>query len=457
MTHSFSVRFAFAIGLLFPVALFAAGIFPDVSDNNPHKGAIESLARAGIIKGNPNGTYSPDRTVNRAEFLKLLYSATNRTPTETSGCFSDVESGSWYELYVCDAASKENGFVNGYSDGKFRPASPVSRTEALKMIFTVFGLSTPDLSTQNQDIIKFVDISVSAWYTKYISTAYTVGVLPIAGQSGSRFYPEKELTRGEAAAYIFNAMHAHEIATSASSASDASSLSASSIISKRSSTSSSSAAPTFITKSVNFPLNDSSQFMEKKPVNYLFSLTSSKTVFHANVGVVGFYPSNVTCRLYLLKQDGFSDEYYLGVQSENTCQIKVSLRPGNYQLQVQPIVANVAYTVSTKIGTTDGNDGFIDAVTLLKNKVRTATLERNDLFDWYTVRTNSLTPVTVGVSSAAGVSCIIYTPPTVDQFGFSGPECDTPYSFVPGETYIVGIGRKNTDINTVVTYTISWY
>lgn len=196
--------------------------------------------------------------------------------------------------------------------------------------------------------------------------------------------------------------------------------------------------------------------MKKIPVSYLFTLTSSKTIFHADVGIVGFYPSDVTCRLYLMKDDGFSDEYYLGVQSENTCRLNVSLRPGKYQLQIQPVVADVAYTVKASTATTDGNDGFLDAVKLSKNKVRTGILEANDLFDWYSVTPLTDQTVTIGMTSAVKMSCIIYTPSTVDQFGFSGPQCGSPYTFVGGETYIIGIGRKNVDVNSAVTYTVQW-
>jgi len=441
------LRLTVATGLLFPLVAMAAGIFPDVRTGHPYKEEIESLARAGIIKGNPDGKYSPERSVNRVEFLKLLYTATERTPAKLSGCFSDVEAGSWYENYVCDAASEKNRFVAGYSDGKFRPASPVNRTEALKMVFTVFGLPTPDLTTAQQDLIKFVDVPAAAWYTKYMRAAYIFGVLPIAGQTGSRFYPDKELTRGEAAAYIFNAIYSDRLSSSSSSTS---SLSVSAAMS------SSSSVAVVTEKNVSFPFSASAQFTEKMPMSYLFTLTDAKTLFRADVSTTGFYPSDITCRLYLLKENGFSDEYYLGVQSENTCRINVALRPGSYQLQLQPTVASVAYTVVTSVAKSDGNDGFMEAVTLLKNLVRTSTLEAGDLYDWYSITVNKDQMVTVGVTAAVKTNCIIYTPPTVDQFGFTGPECGKPYTFVGGETYIVGIGRENTDLNTAVTYTISW-
>lgn len=446
MFHLRSVRAAAAAGLLLPLVAIAAGIFPDVTDSNPYKAEIEWLAKTGIIKGNPDGMFHPERSVNRAEFLKILYVATNRTPKTSGGCFSDVEKGSWYESYVCDAASKENAFVSGYSDGKFRPGSPVSRTEALKMIFTVMSLPVADLSAETQELIKFVDVSVYAWYTKYIGAAYLNGMLPIAGHTGSRFYPDKELLRGEAAAYIYNAMHLDDRSSSSSSSSVAAQSSVSS--------SASSAGP--VTKNVSFPFSDDGVFVQKHSVSYLFTLKDARTVLHADVQVSGYYESQVTCRLYLIKEDGFSDEYYLGVQSGSTCTINAALKPGKYQLQIQPVTADMSYSVDVSVGTSDGNDGFMDAVPLNKGMVRTGVIEPNDMFDWYSVKVTKDQTVTIGVTGTVSPSCIIYTPPGVDQFGFTGPQCGVPYTFVAGETYIIGVGRTSTNLKTSLTYTIQW-
>lgn len=441
-----------AVVLLLPLTVSAAGLFPDVSDTHPFKASIESLARAAIVKGNPDGKFYPDRSVNRAEFLKMLYTATNRTPNAiSSSCFSDVEHGSWYEVYVCDAASKRNNFVQGYSDGKFRPSSPVSRTEALKMIFTVFGLTAPDISSNDQDIIRFIDISVTAWYSKYVSAAYRIGILPIVSQGGSHFYPDQELLRGEAAAYIFNAMHAKSDKSSSSSVSS----SASSRSSLQSSSVSSSIAP--ITKNVSFPFSESSLFSGKQSTSYLFSLKGAKTQFSVNVQTTGYYPSDVTCRLYLLTESGFSDEYYLGVQNENSCSLVVNARPGTYQLQLQPSVAGVPYTVTAASGQTDGNDGFIDAVTVKVMTPRTAILETGDLYDWYSFRAVTSTMTTVDVVAQDKLTCIVYTPSEVDQYGFTGPECGKPYAYVPGEVYTIGVGRGHgVSLIKKITYTLKW-
>lgn len=448
---------ALAFALLFPLAVSAAGLFPDVGDTHLFKAEIESLARAGIVKGNPDGKFYPDRSVNRAEFLKLLYTATGRMPNAvSSSCFADVEHGSWYESYVCDASSKRNNFVQGYSDGKFRPSSPVSRTEALKMVFTVFGLPVPDISSNDQDIIKFVDISVTAWYSKYVSAAFRIGILPVAGAGGSRFYPDQELLRGEAAAYIFNGMNVKSNSSASASSASASSSSVSSVSSVASVSSSSSSVPDTV-KKVSFPFKDTDRFSAKRSTSYEFELKAAKTQVSITVQVTGYYPSDVSCRLYLMGSEGFSDEYYLGVQNENSCSLVVNARLGKYQLQLQPTVKDVPFTVQTASGATDGNDGFMEAITVKVMNPRTASLETGDLYDWYSFRATSEKMTTVDVAAQEKLVCIIYTPSEVDQYGFTGPECGKPYSFVPGEIYIIGVGRGNgVSLIKRITYTLKW-
>jgi hypothetical protein len=356
--------------------------------------------------------------VSRTEALKLIYRAAGLEPSETAkNCFSDVIAGSWYESYVCDAASKEHGFVQGYPDGKFRPDGPVSRTEALKMIFEVMELPAPSISESDRDVIKFVDISVAAWYTKYLYAAFAEGMLPIPGQTGSHFYPDRGLTRGEMAAYLTRALDVQVRDRRA----QASTSSSSSVASASSSSSSSSGRST--EKSITFPFTDSDQFYQKQPFVYRFDLTqkSKSTTVAVNAQSTGALESAITCRLYLIDSDGFSNEYYTGVSEKRACSIIATLEPGKYQLELTPSMANAYFTVSTQQTTGDGNDGFIEAQVLPLNVARTGILAAGDTHDWYTITVTTPRRGMIEVSSAQKIGCTIYTPSDVDQFGFAGP------------------------------------
>lgn len=437
------------ISLLLPIGLGAAGVFSDVADQHPFREAIEGLNRIGVVKGNPDGTFRPEDMVNRAAFLTMLYRLSGRQPRAVeSGCFRDVERGSWYEAVVCDAASSAHRFVQGYADGTFRPSNPVSRTEALKMIMTVMNLPVPAVTSADQEIIKFTDLSVSAWYSTYVSSAYKLGILPIATINGARFFPDQSVKRGEASGLLWNTTHAISRTESSQGLSS---------IASSSTTSSVSSSTSNDLKDVRFPFNDTDTFTSRQPKAYIFSLTAPKTIVSITAETTGQAPSSLTCRLYLLGNDAFSTEYYLGVQEGNRCRLVAAVRPGRYQLQVQPDRAGVPYFVNAASSSTDGNDGFMDAVSLVSGTPVSGTLDgANDLMDWYSFTVSGEREGTVFASASSKLTCSVYAPSDVDLFGFKGPECGLQYRY-PSGTYIVGVGRPHgSALSASTPYTIQW-
>jgi hypothetical protein len=126
-------------GLIFSFSLIsAADTFSDLESGHDNYIAIEYLVSSGTLEGYSDGTFLPEKEVNRAELMKMLVAGQEISPDESlyKNCFSDVTTD-WYAKYVCYA--KEMGWVNGYSDGTFKPASTVNKVEALKMIIQAYG------------------------------------------------------------------------------------------------------------------------------------------------------------------------------------------------------------------------------------------------------------------------------------------------------------------------------
>lgn len=195
-------RAILAITLLIPTSVAFAKVFPDVSKTLPHSEAIDKLSELGVISGYPDGTFRPRDPINRAGLLKMLYIAAGVQPAPgSSGCFKDVEKGSWYEVYVCDAVKR--GFVQGYENNTlFRPSRSVTRAEGLKLSVAVFGLSTTGWPAQKQ----YLDVKRSDWYAPYLDAAVANKMLPIPGQEQYQvFYGTLALSRGEAASFIWRA------------------------------------------------------------------------------------------------------------------------------------------------------------------------------------------------------------------------------------------------------------
>ena len=466
--------------LVFP-SIASAVRFPDVPATYAYATAVSKLSDLGVINGNPDGTFRPHDPVNRAAMLKMLYIAAKKTPEKVGGCFADVQEQSWYEFYVCDAANK--GYVKGYNGVAFKPGQPVTRAEALKMTLSVFGIPQADLSAS---VTMYLDVQPSDWFAPYVHTALADGILPIlsdneseaASVNGRPFSPNTLLERGEAAAFIWSASRAKltlqsqpSSASSEASSGDLSQSSSSSVeqsvIEKRAAAALKTikqeqdalARAQANTKSVTVPFTDQQSFDGKQPFSYTFTVVSPSVVDFIT-SIDDWNTGALTCRLYHLGRSGFAQEYYLGFEDGKKCTIRVALTPGDWRLELAPEQLASKFSVSVKVVTGDGNDGFSQAGVLPFGKVRTGDLTAGDLEDWYTFSVPS-DPATVAkggksmalsLTSTDKLGCIIYPLDDVDQYGFSGPECGRMYLYPPG-TYMVTV-RHGTPMSVRESYSI---
>lgn len=104
--------------------------------------SISYLKEKAIVEGYSDGTFKPDNTINRAEFMKIVvgakYSSDYINVSSRNNCFTDVRTA-WYAPYVCIA--KDEGVVGGYPDGTFKPEQFISFVEAAKILAEVYSLN----------------------------------------------------------------------------------------------------------------------------------------------------------------------------------------------------------------------------------------------------------------------------------------------------------------------------
>ena len=177
-----------------------ASSFPDVSSDYFAYDQIDALSDAGVMTGNDDGTFAPDRTLNRAEAAKLLLNAFGIEVDSTYDAgFSDVADGMWYTDYVNTAA--EWSIVSGYSDGTYRPGEYINRAEFAKMVVNASGLDND--GTMGSDI--FNDVSSGVWFDEYVGTMYVNSVTD--GTSSNTYSPADWVSRGAAAKMTYNSMY----------------------------------------------------------------------------------------------------------------------------------------------------------------------------------------------------------------------------------------------------------
>jgi hypothetical protein len=433
----------------------AAITFTDVPATSPHYQAIMDLTNKGVISGYPDGTYKINNPINRAAALKILYVAAGKTGDPTKkNCFEKEKFDDWFAPYACDAVAK--GYVSGYGNGTFGANDPVTGAQFLKMAANVFELKVPG-SSDVMLLSAYPNVNSNDWFGAYITLAIQAGMLPLAGQSPSQFYPNDPITRGQAASFAHRTWVAKDsgqwsIASNPTPPppppaqnSSSSPLTGSVSSTGRRQPSSSAAKPQAEIRKVTVPFEDKWTFSGKNTITYSFSLKGAAVVDIQTLLDPGMQ-GDVTCRLYRIQSDGFSLEYYLGYQEKGNCALFTALTAGDYQLQLQPTTGGVTYSVKAALSSGDGNDGLSQAKKLQANMVKADLLDNNkkDLEDWFVFTIDKAselgTPMTLKVASKTHVTCLIYPWSDVDIYGFAGPKCNEQYSYPKG-TYYVRIGH----------------
>lgn len=164
----------------------AASPFPDVDANADYAEAVSYVSEVGIMVGDENGNFNPDKTVTRAEMAVILCNMLGETENLTAGgsVFTDVPANHWANPYVVKAA--ELGLVTGYGDGRFGPADVVTYEQAITMIVNAIG---------NGDEA----VTLGGYPEGYISSAQASGFLDnIHAEKGDG------LSRSDIAMLLFN-------------------------------------------------------------------------------------------------------------------------------------------------------------------------------------------------------------------------------------------------------------
>lgn len=140
--------------------------YPDVAFNKWYNNAISTLSNMGIICGYPDGTFRPDAPITRAELTKIAagFFSDPRVAATYDGRFSDVHGAEWYISYLMTAL--EEGLIEGYPDGSFRPNRPITRAETCTIVNRTLGRKPEkDHLLPESDMINWPDnVNRNIWY-----------------------------------------------------------------------------------------------------------------------------------------------------------------------------------------------------------------------------------------------------------------------------------------------------
>ena len=130
----------------------------------------------GIFHGYSDGSFRPFQPINRAEATKVILLALSYGLSGNNGSnlgFSDVDPNAWYMPYL--RAAQALGIIHGYPDGTFKPEKTLNRVELLKMFLTAAGVNVPYCdSVPYNDTPNNGD---TRWYIDYVCFASRNGLM----------------------------------------------------------------------------------------------------------------------------------------------------------------------------------------------------------------------------------------------------------------------------------------
>ncbi|MDF9841561.1 MULTISPECIES: S-layer homology domain-containing protein [unclassified Paenibacillus] len=152
----------------------AAAGFTDVTAQHWAAEYISTVAAAGLMKGDPDGSFKPDRAVTRAEMAVLSARLKALSFDESGAAASAIPDVNKHWAAGAIDAVKAAGLMTGFADGSFAPAKTLSRAEAVTVINRLFergpltGVTRPSFSDVPAAHWAYADIEEAAVHHKYM-------------------------------------------------------------------------------------------------------------------------------------------------------------------------------------------------------------------------------------------------------------------------------------------------
>lgn len=186
---------------LLPLSAYAAA--PDILSGAWYETAVTEMYDAGVLKGYPDDTFRPNRTITAAEFISILVRQTGLEPSATqtkhwaAGLLETARGRGWYDWDELPPTGE--GFDQ-----------PIPRQLAVKvMMNALYPNASYDFNTESQKLRDFVQLD--GRYYNAVLGAYAVGL--IHGDDRGNFNPRSGLTRAEACMMLYRAKNGSSVPT----------------------------------------------------------------------------------------------------------------------------------------------------------------------------------------------------------------------------------------------------
>ncbi len=158
--------------------------------------AVDVISTLGIVDGYATGAFNPSNTLTRGAAAKIICNMVLGPTTASalganSAPFTDVPANHTFAGYI--AYCSQQGIINGYSDGTFKPAGTVTGYQFMKMLLGALGYKAADEGFTGPN-----------WTINVAKLALGLGL----NKGNTDFVGSKAMTREEACLYAFNTLQA---------------------------------------------------------------------------------------------------------------------------------------------------------------------------------------------------------------------------------------------------------
>ncbi len=178
--------------------------FNDIAESGYHDYIIEA-SELGITNGYDDGSFKPNKAVSRAQFVTMLWRAAGEPSAEkTELAFTDAEDVA--EPFTAAVAwGVENGIINGYGDGSFKPNKAVSRAQMATFVYR-YMKNVAEYDFGEVKAAEFDDAAeIAAQFVDAVNALASAGIMK--GVTANTFAPNGEAVRGAAATVLVRMVH----------------------------------------------------------------------------------------------------------------------------------------------------------------------------------------------------------------------------------------------------------
>lgn len=180
--------------------------FTDVPEDAWYIDGAEYVYANYIMNGTGETTFGPNTTVSRGMIVQILYNLVGNPDVEGDTDFTDVTDDYWSAKAIAWAVN--NGVVNGFEDGTFRPDENMTREQMAAILQNFASQMGLDVSASG-DLSNFTDIPEGEYWSRdALAWAYAEGLL--AGTSDSTMDPAGQASRAQIAVIMMRFCEQYE-------------------------------------------------------------------------------------------------------------------------------------------------------------------------------------------------------------------------------------------------------